>query len=121
MGIATPKRILLPTDLSENAAVAIPYATAMAHDPQARIVVVHVVHASTKPDNDEAATSPTPPTASPVASEAREELEALHLNAFDPDKTHCYNTDGGESVTKCFLPLVASVCRFNTLYDIVQY
>lgn len=82
-----PKSLLLPTDFSTAASLAMPYARALANEYEASLVVLHVVTQHLEHLGDEVVTRTADPRVVRLAEQAERALQDLNLGT-SPQHTH---------------------------------
>ena len=81
-----PKRVLLSTDFSDNAATAIPYACALAQHYEAHLLLVHVIHANVDHLQKQVVSAAMDPALLDAKQKAQRQLSDLDLGNMPQDR-----------------------------------
>jgi universal stress protein A len=81
-----PERILLTTDFSENAATALPYASALARHYGSRVIVLHVIHENLEHLDPQVVSAAMDKRLLQTKQKAKEQLHTQLIEAVPSDK-----------------------------------
>ena len=86
MPALNPRRVLLSTDFSDNAATAIPYACALAQHYEAHLLLVHVIHANVDHLRTQVVSAAMDPALLEAKQKAQRQLSDLDLGDLPRDR-----------------------------------